>query len=568
MKKLLIIFFFLTFSSSFSLANNNEKITVEEIEDIFFGKFEKKKDNESWGFFLYRKSDERRSEIKDKRKKREIEKKEARKAIQERNKLKKENETWDDFFKRIEEKEEKSPYYEPPDKRFLDYQVYKKEYLEKNLRYLNRGNAKCMYFWVVAKAGGDEKCHAQVIRAAITSSEKGKKKRPGNIFYALDAIRLLVNDQNKKFIKVFDFDESKKPVVCEIALKYDYSTGYACRAFKKSTLKKIEKFKKDPSNEKVLGHKLIKYIKNIRIIRNIEEKLGTDNFMLLGDMLNATVTDVEKNKISPDLQKRRSLLKKYSLILRGIKKKLDEDNYKSIEKDVSKLSKTYKKLNTLTTTNEIGMNVDEAVYNIFDTNKLIQKSVLNAKGNEEEKLLALSSIYFMQSLIDSILSSIPEKYYVYTKELPLDLFTKSELLELEDIIDSMINKNQEIKFAELTKSMDIINKYINATDLVKTLDNLGMKNSLNRIFTHNTATEIINQQIRDNLDKEIFKEARNIFQEIDSRELSEITKEVSKVASEISSDPSVKSTVSNSAVDREYGGQSLKKLIGAGIINR
>ena len=38
MKKIFIIFLFIIFSSSFSLAKNNEKITVEEIENIFFGK--------------------------------------------------------------------------------------------------------------------------------------------------------------------------------------------------------------------------------------------------------------------------------------------------------------------------------------------------------------------------------------------------------------------------------------------------------------------------------------------------------------------------------------------------
>ena len=112
------------------------------------------------------------------------------------------------------------------------------------------------------------------------------------------------------------------------------------------------------------------------MIRRIEEKIGTNNYFLLGDMLNATVMDVERNNISPDLKIRRALLKKYSLKLRDIKKRLDEDNYKSIDKDVSELSKTYKDLKSLTTTNEMGMNIDEAVDNIFDTNKLIQKSVL------------------------------------------------------------------------------------------------------------------------------------------------------------------------------------------------
>ena len=38
MKKIFIIFLFIIFSSSFSLAKNNERITVEEIEDILFDK--------------------------------------------------------------------------------------------------------------------------------------------------------------------------------------------------------------------------------------------------------------------------------------------------------------------------------------------------------------------------------------------------------------------------------------------------------------------------------------------------------------------------------------------------
>ena len=38
MKKIFIIFLFIIFSSSFSLAKNNEKITVEEIEDLFLPK--------------------------------------------------------------------------------------------------------------------------------------------------------------------------------------------------------------------------------------------------------------------------------------------------------------------------------------------------------------------------------------------------------------------------------------------------------------------------------------------------------------------------------------------------
>ena len=80
--------------------------------------------------------------------------------------------------------------------------------------------------------------------------------------------------------------------------------------------------------------------------------------------------------------------------------------------------------------------------------------------------------------------------------------------------------------------------------------------------------KIATDHIINNLDKDILKGAKKILQKMEKDTLSEITKEISTVASEISSDPSVKSTVSNSAVDRKYGGQSLKKLIAAGIIKR
>ena len=159
--------------------------------------------------------------------------------------------------------------------------------------------------------------------------------------------------------------------------------------------------------------------------------------------------------------------------MRSIKKKLDEEKYKSIDRDVSQLLKTFGTLKTLTTnTNETVINIDRAINIIFDTNKLIQKSVLNAKDNEEEKLLASASIDFMQTLIDSILDTIPEKYLVYTKELSDGYFSESDLVELEDIIDTITNKNQKIKSAKLTKSMDIVNKFINPSDVLKKLNSL------------------------------------------------------------------------------------------------
>ena len=425
--------------------------------------------------------------------------------------------------------------------------------------------------------GGEDKsksCRAKVIRAVFTYSEKSKKRRPGDIFYSVDAIKDIVNRSdetiNHKFTEVIDYNEAVRSIVGKSSypliacVASGKSHNIECRTFKKSTYKKIEKFIKDPSNEKVLGHKFIKYIKNIRMIRNFHEKLGTNNYKILGDLLNAAVTDVKENKVSPVLAKRRALLKKYSLILLNIKKKLDEENYKSIDKDVSKLSKTYEDLNNLTTTNNKSvMSFDEAINIIFDTNKLIQNSTLNAKNSIEEKLLAQSSITFMESLIDSILSTIPEKYYAESQELPQDFFSESELAELENIIDSITKNNKEIKSAELNKSMDTIKKHINTSNVLKTLNNLGIKNNINEEINLNKASKIAMKQIRDNLDRDILKSVSKMVNNMDKNELSELTKEASSLASEIASDPSVKDTVSVSAVDREYGGQNLKKLIGA-----
>ena len=93
-------------------------------------------------------------------------------------------------------------------------------------------------------------------------------------------------------------------------------------------------------------------------------------------------------------------------------------NINQLIEDVSKLLKTFETLKALTpNNNETAINFDEAINIIFDTNKLVQSSALSAKNNEEKKLLALASIDFMQTLIDSILSTIPEKYLVYTKEI-------------------------------------------------------------------------------------------------------------------------------------------------------
>ncbi|MDA7703944.1 hypothetical protein N8784_05150, partial [Candidatus Pelagibacter sp.] len=446
-------------------------------------------------------------------------------------------------------------------------------------RFQIKGIARCMYNIRELNYGGNgvagsfdqnKSCIAKVIRSVMSSSEKGKKRRPGDIFYALDAIKRFVNgDKNIRNTELLNhyqaleiIDNKNYPLIaCASSGK---SGDISCLTFKKSTYKKIEKFRKDTSNEKVLGHKFIKYIKQVRMVRRIEEKLGTDNYALLGDFLNATVAEVEKNNINPVLQKRRALLKKYSLILRIIKDKLNEEKYKSIDGDISKLLKTYENLKAIpAAANQTAINFDEAINIIFDANKLVRSSALSAKNNEEEKLLALASIDFMQTLIDSILSTIPEKYLVYTKEINQDFFIESELAELENIIIAMTNKNKEIKSMELKKNMDMINKFINPSDTLKKLNSLGIINSSDRPLTRDATVNIINQEIRNNLDAEVLKDARKIFQEMDRNQLADITKEASDIASEVASSSSVKEATSNRAVDREYGGQNLKKLIGA-----
>ena len=103
-------------------------------------------------------------------------------------------------------------------------------------------------------------------------------------------------------------------------------------------------------------------------------------------------------------------------------------------------------------------------------------------------------------------------------------------------------------------------------DTLKKLNSLGIINSSDRPLTRDTTVDIINQEIKDNLDKEVLKDLRKIFQEMGKNELADITKEASDMASEIASDPSVKETTS--ILDKKFGGQSLKRLIAAGRIKR
>ena len=543
MMKFFMIFLFIIFNSNFSLAKNKEKITVEEIRDIF----------------LY-----------------------SEQAIE----LNNPGETHDIKKKRFDK-------------------LKKSGTIEKRIK--NRGIAKCLYKNLLEidssmYSGGildadylasvlftdpnAKECISKTIRIILSYPEKSKKRRPGDIFYALEAIERLVFDSRKKskFVGtggVYMNDDGKRiysyskkevepevwPKACVKWLNSPFRSDYLCTSFDKKIKKKIAKFKEDPSDEKVLGKPLIKYIKNVRMVRGIREQIGNTDFALLGDMLNAIVVDVKKNNIIPDLKIRRVLLKKYSLILNDIKKNIDEDNYKSINKKVSTLSKTYNDLNALTTTKEIVVNIDKAVDSIFDLNKTIQITVLDSKNNEEKRLLALSTIYFMKTLIDSILSIIPEKYYTETKELSPDLFNETDLLELEVIINLMIKNNNEIKSVKLAESMDMINKSfnsINTSNILKKFNNLGMKNILNRKLTQNTVSQIASKSISDNMDKQILKDLKKIVQDMAKDERSNINKQISDVAKEMSNDVAKEisnTPVYNSALDHKFGGVPLRALI-------
>jgi hypothetical protein len=259
----------------------------------------------------------------------------------------------------------------------------------------------------------------------------------------------------------------------------------------------LKNLEKNPTDEKVLGKQLIDFIKRFRMVKDFEKKLGTDNYSLIGDMLNYSVSDVKKNNISRDLRKRRILLKKYSLILDNIKKKLDEEKYKSLDKNLSSLSKTYENLNTLkTTSDEMVINIDKAVNIIFETNKFIQKSSLKAKNNAKERSYALASIKFMQSLVDSILYIVPEEYYAETKLLDKNYFNNSELDQLENILKTIVRENKRIKFEELNNSMNIIDSFLNPSLVVKKLSNLGISNIANKPLTQNTLPLIASLKIK------------------------------------------------------------------------
>lgn len=529
MRKVILILLFTVFCSSFSLAGTSDEITISDVNNIFM-----------W---------------------------------------KKEDEQWKEYTRK-------------------KYTIKETEQLKSSMyRQKNRRLARCLY-GDIKDYNEHEKCAARIIRNLLKKSEINKKRKPGDIFYALDAITVLLPGVMPP--RVLDFHwltEAEEYKIqpgwnCHLVRPVSGMTRISCHSYTKSFKKKLEKFKNDPTNEKVLGRAVVKYIKDTKLLYKIIEKIGYNNhgyfspflqskigitldrfenrninlshYSLIADMLNESVADVKKNNVNPEIKKRRVLLEKYSLILKNIKEKQDKDKFKSIDKDVSKLSKTYKTLKELEkNSNEITVNIDEAVNIIFDLNELILKSSLNSKENEYEKLLSLASINFMQSLIDSILSIIPEIYIVETKELKKHLFNEYDLDTIEAFINTMAVKNKNFKIAELTKSTDKINKYINTSDVIKKLSNIGIKSIFDKEITINSAVKKAELQIRDSLNQDIFKGATSILQNLNQNDLSDITNELSEVASEVASEPSFQESTSDSVLDKQFGEVSLKQLIGA-----
>jgi hypothetical protein len=169
MKKIFIIFLFIIFSSSFSLAKNNEKITVEEVEDIFLNKKEYLSQFiEQWTAYSPLSKDVPENAV-----------------------------------IRFKSKDERNIYYRKL--RSIDT-ARQEERKNPKKRAQTRGVAKCMNnlenrnIHLESWSSEDiRSCLAKVIRAVLSRSEKTEKRKPGSIFYALFAIKGLVyNWENRK----------------------------------------------------------------------------------------------------------------------------------------------------------------------------------------------------------------------------------------------------------------------------------------------------------------------------------------------------------------------------------
>ena len=403
------------------------------------------------------------------------------------------------------------------------------EKVEEERKAKKRRLAKCLPSsgWV------EEECIYRTIKGKFSMSKKSKQKFPGDIFYAFAALEHFLSKQRGG-----DFTKT-----------VNKNTANSYIIIKKKYQKRIEKFRDDPTNDKILGKKLIRTIKSFRSLKIIRESIGVHHsvmfpypdvitrYFAMGDMLNSRVGKIKKNKKNPDIKNREVLLKKYSNTLFSIKKKLEQNNYKNLDANVLILSTVFKKLNELpSSTSEFGKNFDLAIDSISDSNKLIEISTLNAQKNDDEKLLALSSIKIMENLISSISNNLPDEYKIIPPKIE-NVFSKVDNQIIEQITQD-INVVRGNELSELTQSMNIVDKVnlseyaksnsnfnynfsyktMNSSDVMKTLNNLGMKNTIDRstlsalnkrLSTPDTATEAAAKQLKDSLDREWAKEVFN-----------------------------------------------------------
>ena len=129
----------------------------------------------------------------------------------------------------------------------------------------------------------------------------------------------------------------------------------------------------------------------------------------------------------------------------------------------------------------------------------------------------------------------------------------------------MMKRNNKIKSEKFNNSIEIIGKSLNTSEILKSLEKLGIENRIKNGFQDDTATDIADLAIRENLENELLKDVRKIVQEMDrdqisdlAKEATEVAKEVSKIAKEVTSQPEYKSFM-----DRKVGNFTLKQLIHA-----
>ena len=371
---------------------------------------------------------------------------------------------------------------------------------------------------------------------------------------------------------------------------------YYCPEFKKSFNKKFIKFKKDPSNEKVLGKKVTKYIQNLKTLNYLYQTIGenekktypefysfpkdiqhvvprnrqliTSNYSLIGDMLNESVSSVKKNRLNPELKKRIKLIKKYFSTLNTIKKQMEDDKFRGLNSSILKLSKNYEKLISLSNNkpNKNINNFDSSIAVLSDINNLILINFKDAKNNIDAKKITIASIEFMQFYIDLILKKLPKEFIVETKGLNKESYSKYDLEKIEFFIKNMQFQIRNIKQKKYSENKEIINQYIQISEIIKSLEKLELTLIQKKDITLNSASDFALNQLENNLNEEFFNDLDIILKELDRDKMSEINEEVAKIADQANEtlQEVVNDTQTKSMWDEKvYGDVSLKKLIGA-----